>query len=198
MRYSPDHKAATRERVLREAATALREHGTAGVSVADIMKRAGLTHGGFYAHFESKDDMIGHAVEYMFDQRYATVLSYEGLKDPGEALAAFVDDYLSLDHRDRPETGCPIPALSAELSRMESGACLQFRNGYERLVVRMSKLLRPAHGANATPLTKSALAEMVGSLVVARALPDPESANFLKNARSQVKSRLGSGRKKAS
>ncbi|MGI4879673.1 MAG: TetR/AcrR family transcriptional regulator, partial [Janthinobacterium lividum] len=71
MRYDGEHKAQTRERVLKEAAAAIRSEGVDRIGIAQVMARAGLTHGGFYAHFTSKDDLVTQAIDYMFEDRYA-------------------------------------------------------------------------------------------------------------------------------
>src|SRR5262245_45438020 len=100
MRYPPDHKRETRERVLAEAAKQIRAHGPLGVGVADIMKRAGLTHGGFYAHFKSKDALVAAAIAKMFDGARARWQRATATRDASGGLAAYIDSYLSADHRD--------------------------------------------------------------------------------------------------
>src|SRR6202000_2042518 len=112
MRYDSEHKARTRERILHAAAAAIRTNGINGVALADIMASADLTNGGFYAHFKSKDDLIAHAVSFMFDERYARMLAKidtDGAKDASEVLTGFIDRYLSMRHCEAPEMGCPIP-----------------------------------------------------------------------------------------
>src|SRR5437868_4001041 len=117
MRYSDDHKAETRKKVVRAAATAVRAKGPEGVGVAEVMAEAGLTHGGFYAHFPSKEALVVAAIEEAFGQsarRFARML--EG-KDGPQSLEAFVDAYVSLEHRANAQGGCPIAALSSDLPR---------------------------------------------------------------------------------
>src|SRR5215467_14433038 len=95
MRKSKEEAAETRARIIRKASKEFNQHGIAGTGLADVMKSAGLTHGGFYKHFQSKDELVA-----------------------GErAIAEFINEYLSPDHRDDFDNACPLPALGAELSR---------------------------------------------------------------------------------
>src|SRR3954469_4878412 len=117
MRYSDSHKQETRQKVVRAAAAAVRAKGPEGVGVAEIMAEAGLTHGGFYAHFPNKEALVVAAIEESFGQssrRFARML--DG-KDPAQSLAGFVDAYVSLEHRANAAGGCPIAALSSDLPR---------------------------------------------------------------------------------
>src|SRR6202161_3125927 len=118
MRYDAEHKQKTRERVLREAAKAIRAEGPHQIAVAGIMARAGLTHGGFYAHFASKDDLIVAAIESMFDDAVANFERRTAGKSPADALRTYIDFYLSPGHRNARETGCPLASLSADIPRL--------------------------------------------------------------------------------
>src|SRR5687768_11600573 len=100
MRYDRDHKARTRQKVLAEAAAAIREMGPDRIGVARLMAAAGLTHGGFYAHFKSKDALVAEAITEMFEQGYQAFLLATSGVDPAAGLARFVDGYLSSRHRD--------------------------------------------------------------------------------------------------
>src|ERR1700712_1176494 len=105
MRYSESHKEETRKKVVKAAATAVRARGPDGVGVAEIMAEAGLTHGGFYAHFPNKEALVAAAIEEAFGQsrrRFARMT--EGMA-PAEALTTFVDSYVSADHRNNPQRG---------------------------------------------------------------------------------------------
>ena len=107
MRYSADHKAETHAQLLRAAAARMRKAGMDGVGVAEIMRGAGLTHGGFYAHFTCKDDLIAQAVTQMFADNAARVGRWlEAVEAPAQ-LDMFITRYLSPAHRDQPERGCP-------------------------------------------------------------------------------------------
>src|SRR5262245_31906728 len=118
MRYDSEHKERTRQRVLTEAAAAIRAHGPDGIGVAGLMAKAGLTHGGFYAHFKSKDDLVAQAISHMFEESRQRFLTHTDHADPAVALSRYIDMYVSERHRDTPEHGCPLPALSGDLARM--------------------------------------------------------------------------------
>jgi TetR/AcrR family transcriptional repressor of nem operon len=192
MRYPPEHKQLTRERVLRSAARALRREGPEKVAVAEVMREAGLTHGGFYAHFESKDDLLARAIESMFDEVLANFEKAASGKPPREALHNYVDRYLTLTHCDRRESGCPIAALATDIPRMDMEARRAFEAGTARLASAIAGLLRELHVPDAGAAATSLLAELVGSLVLARSASDAATAErLLEASRAQVLARLG-------
>ena len=122
MRYGPEHKKETRARVLRQAARAIRAEGPHRIGIAEVMARAGLTHGGFYAHFASKDDLVAAAIAQMFEEALALLEGVTAAQPPKEALRAYIDLYLSPKHRDAKEAGCPMAVLSADLPRLTGPA----------------------------------------------------------------------------
>jgi TetR/AcrR family transcriptional repressor of nem operon len=187
MRYPADHKTETRERVLVEAAKQIREHGPMGVGVADIMKRAGLTHGGFYAHFKSKDALVAAAIGKMF----------EGARKRWErsgGLAAYIDWYLSAEHRDARETGCPIAALSSDLPRLPAMCRKAYADGARSFTERIAHELRDHRDADV--LAASAVAELVGALSLSRVEPDEaRSTAILAASRRSLRARLQLGGK---
>jgi len=196
MRYDENHKERTRARVLAEAAAAIRSKGIERVGVADVMAGAGLTHGGFYAHFDSKDDLVAHAVTYMFDAAYAWLLRHTEGREPADALSGYVDAYLAPPRRDDRAHGCPIAALAADLPNMPEAASARFTDGTERLVAALAKLVKKLGMKNAEALAWSAMAEMAGALTLSRAVSDPETSKaILRNSRAMVKSRLGLDRR---
>jgi TetR/AcrR family transcriptional repressor of nem operon len=191
MRYDAEHKRKTREKVLDAAAEAIRLEGPHKVGVAGIMAKAGLTHGGFYAHFQSKDDLVACAIGHMFDTSAQRRLdSYNG-RPPGEALGAYIDFYLSEGHRDARTTGCVMPALAADLPRLTPAAQQSFAAGVQRLTGRIAALIAGTGQANADDLASSMIAEMVGALSLARAEPDRARSNLmLERSRRVLKQRL--------
>ena len=192
MRYDAEHKQRTRVRVLEEAARAIRSEGPHRVGVAGVMARAGLTHGGFYAHFSSKDDLVVAAVTQMFEEALANFDRITNGKPPAEALRAYIDFYLSPRHRDAYATGCPLPALSADLPRLERAARDRFALGVERLTKAIAGLLSARGRSDREGLASSALAEMVGAVSLARAITDRRKSNaLLKRSRELLKVRLG-------
>jgi TetR/AcrR family transcriptional repressor of nem operon len=186
------HKERTRARILDEAAQALRAGGTEGVSVAALMKRAGLTHGGFYAHFASRDDLVAHAVGRMFEDSGAMLERYLGDDPKGPELAALIDAYLSETALHLAERGCPLPALAGEAPRMPAAARARFERGVEAFRARLARALEGAGCADAEALAGSVLAEMVGAMTLARAGSDePAALALLAASRRNLKDRLG-------
>ena len=192
MRYSETHAAETRQKVVKEAAAQIRRHGPDGVSVAKVMAAAGLTHGGFYAHFKSKDDLVVGALKSMFEQsrrRFEVVT--EGLTGPA-ALAAFIDSYVTTTHRDHPERGCAIAVLSGDLARLKGAARKTYDAGVAALVARIENHLPDTVTGDRHALALSMISEMVGAVALSRALGDPAaSVRLLDAARIAVKTRAG-------
>ena len=177
------HKARTRQRILDEASVVMRECGTEGIGVASLMKRAGLTHGGFYAHFESREALVEAVIAAMFAdsaQRFAAIIQIE---DPAERLTQLIDNYLSEHHRNTPGEGCPMPALVSEIAHLPIETRTLFSQRRDAVRQRL---------AQADDVAASMLAEMVGAVALARACPDDEEArNMLAVSRRSVKQRAG-------
>src|SRR5712664_1459558 len=134
MRYDENHKQETRARVLKVAAKALREKGPDKLGVAEVMQAAGLTHGGFYAHFPSKEAFLTESLNEVFSQsqnRRSRLV--EGL-GPRGALSAYIDFYVSKSHRDNPASGCPLVALNSYLPRQPRKFRAAFDAGVKRLI----------------------------------------------------------------
>jgi TetR/AcrR family transcriptional repressor of nem operon len=191
MRYDAEHKQKTRERVLDEAAKAIREEGPHRVGVAGIMAKAGLTHGGFYAHFASKDELVVAAIQHMFDAGVMRRLARTEGRPPAEGLAAYIDFYLSCEHRDARTTGCPMPFMAADLPRLSAPAQARFAEGIAGLRVKLAELLEQRGHAGARAEASSMLAELVGALSLARAEPDRErSDTILARSKTSLKQRF--------
>ena len=186
------HKERTHARILEEAASAMRLHGADGISVAGLMKRAGLTHGGFYAHFASRDALVLDAVDRMLLDSRSLVEASLGGRDAADGIAALIDAYLSERVRNAPERGCPLPGLTGEAPRMPAAARARFNEGVEHF----QRTLATAFEALAKPepdvLARSVLAEMVGAMSLARAASDEAASNeILRSSRQLLKERLG-------
>lgn len=192
MRYTESHKQETHQRVLAIAARALRENGPEGFAIAEVMQAAGLTHGGFYAHFRSKDAFLAETLGAVFAQAAErTARMVEGLP-PRHALATYIDHYVSEAHRDHPERGCPIVALNSDLPRQSKKFRAAFDHGVKRLVDTLARWLAAAGFADAQNLAPSILSAMVGAVALARAVSDPQlSDELLAGAREGIKARLG-------
>ncbi|MBU3077453.1 TetR/AcrR family transcriptional regulator [Sphingomonas quercus] len=186
------HKERTRARILDAAAQAMRTAGVEGIGVAALMKRAGLTHGGFYAHFSSRDDLVAHAIARMFEDSRALVADYFGDEDPARGLAGLIDAYLSDEARTAPGLSCPLPSLAGEAARLPEGARDQFVAGIEAMQQALATGLAALGHAEPARLAASALAEMTGAVALSRAFTDESSASgFLAAARATLKQRLG-------
>jgi TetR/AcrR family transcriptional repressor of nem operon len=192
MRYDEAHKQKTREKVLQAAAQAIRAEGPDRVGVAGIMARAGLTHGGFYAHFESKEDLVAEAIEQMFvegRQRFAAIVAG---KPPAQALGDYLDFYLSKAHRDAPDAGCAMAALCTDLPRLSDRAKATFGNGYAGLIVWIRKQLEDMGHGEAKMTASSVVSEMVGAVALARSIPDRDRSDaLLESSRKAIRRRLG-------
>ena len=186
------HKERTRARILDEAAKALREHGTEGIGVASLMKRAGLTHGGFYAHFENRDDLVANAVARMFDDNRSMLNGHLGNAAPAKGLAALIDAYLSEDRLDWIDRGCPLPPLLGEASRMPPAARASFVEGVESFRTRLRTALEAMGRDDADGEANSTLSELVGAATIARAMGKGDAAaDVLRSSRDRIKQRLG-------
>ena len=170
VRVTRKQSAANREKVLDVAGTLFRERGFDGIGVADIMKRAGLTHGGFYGQFVSKDDLAAEAT--------ARVLGNRGWQErlTGKANPSFADvvrGYLSPRHRDDPGTGCLIAALGSDATRPPRAVRRALTDGCR---VRLDAWLKLVPGRSMAARREKALvtmAALVGALIIARAVDDP-------------------------
>jgi TetR/AcrR family transcriptional repressor of nem operon len=192
MRYSETHKAETRKKVLRAAAAAVRAKGPDGVGVAEIMAEAGLTHGGFYAHFPNKDALVAAAISEAFGQsRRRFDRLTEGMKHD-EALAKFIDSYVSPEHRANPQNGCPATTLANDLPRQKPGVRSAFDGGVAELIAQVEAWLPDGDRVTRRALASSLVAEMSGAVALARALSDEETAGrLLADSRANLKRRAG-------
>lgn len=171
------HKARTRQRILEEAARVMREKGTESIGVASLMKRVGLTHGGFYAHFSSRDDLVQEVMKQMFADSAQRVEPAAQDAPPAQRLVAFINYYLSVVHRNAPAEGCPLPALVSEVAHLPEEARQIFSQGMHSVYERLAKPLREMGHDQPEALASSMLAEMVGALALARACPDDQLAD---------------------
>ena len=181
MKVSREQAAANRERVVEVAGKLFRENGFDGIGVADLMKAAGLTHGGFYGHFRSKDDLAAEACSRTMaraSERWATLAR----TSPGDARAEIVKQYLTESHCDGPGKGCLLAALGSDAGRQGRAIRRAFREGLGSLVDILAKL---APGRSRAAKRKQALADiaqMVGAMMLARAVDDRALAKEILDA----------------
>jgi TetR/AcrR family transcriptional regulator, transcriptional repressor for nem operon len=160
-------KAASHERIVETASRGIRRDGIDKVRVAELMKQAGLTHGGFYRHFESRDDLVAEAIAEALAHGSQRVQASAKHSRPA-ALAAIVDGYLSRLHCDKPETGCAVAALPTDVARCGPRA----RAAYSRQVRSYLELLTELTPDRDPDRAHLILAALVGALVLARAIDD--------------------------
>lgn len=169
MRVSREQMAENRRKILEAAGRLFRARGFEAVTVAEVMAAAGLTHGGFYGHFESKDDLIAQALAHALQPGPATELD----------LAAYARAYLARSHRDDLAGGCPLAALGAETTRQGGAARSEMTAAAKR---RIARLAATAPGADEAEKRRAAIgswAAMVGAVVLARMSDDPALADEL-------------------
>jgi TetR/AcrR family transcriptional regulator, transcriptional repressor for nem operon len=170
MRYSPDHKEKTRAKILESAVTVFRLQGYHATGVDKVMEEAGLTPGGFYAHFPSKDALLAEALEHYASKGSNTL--ERGLEDASdrEWVRGIVDHYLDDSHRHRPDTGCPIPSLAPEIGRAGKAPRQAFERLVGSLIAKIAAHL-PPEDAEERAIAITALC--VGGMALARAVHDP-------------------------
>jgi TetR/AcrR family transcriptional repressor of nem operon len=196
MGHSRVSKANTHARLVAAAATRFKERGIDGISLADLMQELELTHGGFYKHFGSRDELVGEALELALRQSGETMR--ERLFDGDKAdIPGFVDFYLDESHRDGRAGGCAVAALAGDAPRKSAAVQAQFREQMERNLEILSAALEssvPPAEARATAMLM--LSSLYGALMMARAAGDsPLSREILRTLRARI-STLGSSGKK--
>jgi TetR/AcrR family transcriptional repressor of nem operon len=172
MKVSREQAARNRERIVEVAGKLFRERGFDGIGVADIMKSAGLTHGGFYGHFGSKDDLAAEACARALDASLKTWEAEIG-RNP-DALRGIVRSYLSTRHRDHPGQGCVIAALSTDAARQNKPVRRAVTDGVRALTDRLASLMPGKSKARRRRDALASFAAMVGALSMARAVDDPK------------------------
>ena len=168
MRYSREHKIETHARIVKKASERLREKGAHGVGVADLMKEAGLTHGGFYAHFDSREALVIEAFAYAMDRSTERWRKLAEATPPEKRLATIVNSYLTPTHRDDPGHGCAVPTLGAEIARESPRTRKAFAAKLEQMVDMLAEQTPDVPRKAARKQAMAAIATMMGTLVLAR------------------------------
>ena len=179
MRYSPEHKAQNHENILSVAARSFREHGADISGIGTVMKKVGLTKGGFYRHFESKDDMFVEAVARALEEMGRSTLEVAKSAPEGQALRGIIERYLSARHANSPGAGCVVAALGPELARKPLSVRKRIEallDAYrERLLPFVPGQTREEKVAKFTVL----FASMAGVLTRARVISDPHKREWM-------------------
>lgn len=176
VRYGKEHKQVTRQRIIETAGRRLKRDGIDGSGVATLMKDAGLTNGAFYAHFDSKEDLVATVVSAQLREQLAWLATIA----PGRAgVEQIVREYLSPEHRDNPEGGCPSAALLDEIGRCAEPTRQAYTDSVLAVIDDIAARLTPRDPLSARAKFLSVYALMVGTLQLSRALADRQLADAL-------------------
>lgn len=182
MRYSKEHKQETHARIVKKAATRLREKGAHGIGVADLMKDAGLTHGGFYAHFDSREALVIEAFNYAMDRATERWRKVTAEVVPEKRLSTIVDGYLSAAHRDDPGQGCAVPALGAEIARESLKTRKAFALKLDQMIDMITDQIQDVPRKTARKQAMATLATMMGTIVMSRIAGNGEMSDEILSA----------------
>lgn len=193
MGKSKVEKAESHDRIVRAAAARFREIGVDGVGVADLMKDAGLTHGGFYRHFASREELVAEAVECALQDGGQAVAAIANSKLGRQAsLAALVDGYLSAAHRDGLATSCAVTTLAGDVARSNERARSAYTQQVGTYLGVLTKLIATDKQKSRRIKAIAALSTLVGAVSLARAVNDNKlSEEILKSAADELKAQLG-------
>jgi TetR/AcrR family transcriptional regulator, transcriptional repressor for nem operon len=173
MRYPPEHKSEVHQKIVRDASRRVRAEGLNGAGVAAVMRDTGLTHGGFYKHFESKDELLLESLREAF-REIADNLAHAAQQAPREAAwKAIVKAYLSPEYCEHVERGCPLPALAPELARVDKRMKGQIVTELVKYKDRMLPFMPGRRIADKERAFFSIFSTMIGAIEIARMLPEP-------------------------
>lgn len=192
MRYTDTHKEETHQKLLKAASRVLRQKGPDRLTVPEVMAAVGLTHGGFYAHFKSKDDLIAEAIDDIFAFSRARGLKMVDGLPPAQALSTFIDRYMSEHHRDVPSRGCPLVMLSSDMPRQSKKVRAAFDSGAKSMKGFLTRLIEALGIDEPETMAATVLSAMPGAVALSRAVSDKTlSDDLLQSARVNIKARLG-------
>lgn len=185
MKKSKTETAQTRKRIVDVASQAFRGHGIEATGVAEIMSEVGLTHGGFYRHFESKEQLVFEAIAKSLDD--LVVASEEASKQGAEAILKHFQNYVSPAYRDDVEHGCPLAANGSELVRADDATRRSATEAFQKIFGSLAPYIRRQKGEDGNDAAMSVLTNMIGALTMSRVVDDPElSARILRVTRDRI------------
>src|SRR6266849_10415931 len=167
MRYSTEHKQETRERIVRTASRHFRRRGESGVGIANLMSKLKLTHGGFYKHFGSKDELLAEAIAKGFEEVEERFDAAVSKAKPGTELKTLIENYLSLEHCANPGEGCPMAALASEIGRFPRAVRTEIDRAIKRRVKRTARFLPGATEKERERNCMALLSGLIGTVNVA-------------------------------
>jgi TetR/AcrR family transcriptional repressor of nem operon len=193
MGHSKAAKEKSHQRIVKTAAARFRERGVDGIGVAELMKEADLTHGGFYGHFDSREQLVAEAVECALRDGGAAVAAIASTKRPPAAvLGLLVDAYLSLAHRDGLATSCAVTSMANDVARSSARARAAYTKQVGIYLELLAKLIATDKRKSRRAKAITALATLVGAVSMARAVNDEKlSRELLKSAADELKAQLG-------
>ena len=183
MRYRPGHKLETHGKIVKDASRRVRVEGLNGAAVAAVMRGSGLTHGGFYKHFRSKDELLIESLKQSFREFTDTLVRAAEQSAPGEAWKAIVKAYLHPDQCEHPERGCPVAALAPELARVDRRMKPQIVAALVNYKNRMVPFMPGRRTADKESAFFAIFSTMIGAVEIARLLPDPAREKVLGSTR---------------
>jgi len=173
MRYRPEHKAEVHQKIVKDASRRVRAEGLNGAAVAAVMRDTGLTHGGFYKHFESKDELLLESLSEAFRDIGDTLVDVAEHSHPKEAWKAIVKAYLSLEFCDHAERGCPLTTLAPEMTRVDKRMRAQIFPQLVNYKDRMVPFMPGRRTAEKERAFFVIFSTMIGAVEIARMLPEP-------------------------
>ncbi len=179
MRYSAQHKEQTHERLVKKAAEQFRRRGVQGIGIAKLMGKLGLTHGGFYAHFDNKSELVAAAARKIFKEATTHVGAVAAAAPKGSELTAIINDYLSAGHRDGTMQGCLLPSLAGEMARQPQTVRKALTREFDEYANKISKYMPGASDEERRSQARLLLAGMAGTMMVARAVSDRELSDTI-------------------
>jgi TetR/AcrR family transcriptional regulator, transcriptional repressor for nem operon len=194
MRYSREHKQETHARIVKKASIRLREKGAHGIGVADLMKEAGLTHGGFYAHFDSREALVIEAFNYAMDGATERWRKMAEQTPPDKRLVTIIDSYLTPIHRDDPGHGCAVPTLGAEIARESLKTRKAFAAKLEQMIDMLADQVPDVPRKAARKQAMATLATMMGTLVLSRIAGSGEFSDEILGAGREAVLGRGAGK----
>ena len=183
MRYRPEHKAEVHQKIVKDASRRVRAEGLNGAGVAQVMRDTGLTHGGFYKHFENKDQLLMESLREAFREIIDNLTYVAEKAQPGVGWQAIVKAYLSAEYCDHVERGCPLTALAPEMARVDRNMQPQILAELVNYKDRMTPFMPGRRTADRERAFFAIFSTMIGAMEIARMLPNPAQEKVLSTAR---------------